>query len=752
MRTWKKWVFIALLICVCFMHSTTVHAEINNNMGSTDTIDPANKNKQVEKIQDKKVTDDPVSVYRDYENFSFPLMTKEPGSLNPVTKTIANMGVGIKAGTWEATKFVGLLNAKATGFLFDLDAMKPIRQPILNLTNGLADSLIGIATTLGVMALALIMLIKFVMEQNLKQALLVFIMAVLVIASMLAMSDPNKSKAIMTVATDLDTAVAGAFMNSNKALENSDEYAKKSPGEKVEANIFKANVFTPYLINNYGISDVNEINKKKIKYNSKEYSRLGLLMGNADSSTVSEDFVSDVAKIEYDDLKNKNVGVKKSMSIAIINIFFLLLNLIQFIIYFLLFLLKGMLGFLLLFMFPLSIFILLFSMFSSQINPFKNIAKGYLTVMLLKGGVSFIAFFFATYMLIAYRTSDDYNNIFLKIIVILFYVLLPLILYIWRTLILNLLIAAVTGNSVAPHRLANQLVHPVQSANEAKLARKERRREREKEKENGGGKREEEKQKSKTNSLGNVIKVPQKLVQKANEARKGQQEKRKEQRKAQKESEERVQSSEARRGAKRAEEAKEKEYEKVFGHVPVGEGRNGELSERQQRVQGKREQIQQKHRQRRQAKNTAEHNTATATRLSNKRQANQEKAYGRTGQATKKNPPLKKGNVQPATQKQPNHAANPTPKTRKAPPTRPIKNSQASAVAARPVRKKEHGVAKKVVPKPVTSQGKRNNPVSVSGTERKQTTRNNVRKVAVQRPVTSIKNRPFVPTQRNRRK
>ncbi|MBF2643011.1 hypothetical protein IMX23_14470 (plasmid) [Listeria seeligeri] len=84
------------------------------------------------------------------------------------------------------------------------------------------------------------------------------------------------------------------------------------------------------------------------------------------------------------------------------------------------------------------------------------------------------------------------------------------------------------------------------------------------------------------------------------------------------------------------------------------------------KVQGKREQIQQKHRQRRQAKNTAEHNTAT--RLSNKRQAHQEKTVGRTGQPTKKNPPLKKGNGQPATQKQPNYAANPTPKARKVPP------------------------------------------------------------------------------------
>lgn len=750
MRTWKKWVFIVLLLGVCFMHSTTVHAEINNNMGSTEIVEPANKDKEKETIQDKKVTDDPVRIYRDYENFSFPLMTKEPGSSNPITKTIANMGVGIKNGTWEAVKFVGMLNAKATGFLFDYDAMKPVRQPILDLTNVLADSLLGLATTLGVIVMAVIMVIKFVLEQSFKQAILVFIMGTLVVTAIITMSNPERSKSVMSVATDLDTAVAGAFMNANTALEKGEEADKTSPGDKVAANIFKANVFTPYLINNYGQSDIDKINEKTIKYNKKAYSRLGLLMENGDSSKVSEDFVSDVAKIEYDDLNNKNVGVKKSMSIAMINIFFLLLNIVQFIVYFLLFLLKSMLGFLLLFMFPLSIFILLFSMFSSHMNPYKNIAKGYLTVMMFKGGITFLAFFYASYMLIAYRTSDGYNNVFLKIIIILLYVLLPLILYFWRTLLLSLLIGAVTGQGMAPNRIASQLVHPIQSAKEAKVARKERKEEREKE--NGRGRGDNGKQKATKTGLGNVIKAPQKLVQKANEARKGQQEKRKEQRKAQKESEERVQSSEARRGAKRAEEAKEKEYEKVFGHVPVGEGRNGELSERQQRVQGKREQIQQKHRQRRQAKNTAEHNTATATRLSNKRQAHQEKTVGRTGQPTKKNPPLKKGNVQPATPKQPNHAANPTPKTRKVPPTRPTRNSQVSAVAARPVRKNGQGIAKKAVPKPVMTQRKRSNPATISSTEKQQTTRNNVRKVTVQRPVSRTKNRASVPTQRNRRK
>ncbi|EDO1218671.1 TPA: hypothetical protein IQC28_002781 [Listeria monocytogenes] len=751
MNHWKKWLSIFFLACILWGSSITfVQAE--------------------ETINDKPVSSDPVTLYNEYENFSFPLMTKDTGSLNPVTQASASMAIAAKNGTWEATKFVGLLNAKATGFLFDFDAMKPIRQPILDITNEMANSLLGVATTLGVMALAVIMIIKFAMEQNFKQVMLVFFMAVLVVASIVTMGNPDRSKAIMNVATDLDTAVAGAFMSNSSALEDGKESSYTSPGVKVASNIFKANVFIPYLINNYGTSDINTINKKKIEYNKKEYSRLSLLMNNGDSEKLGDDFVSDVAKIEADTLNNKNVAWKKSMSTAIINIFFLLLNIIQFIIYFALFLLKSMLGFLLLFMFPLSILILLFSMFSSQLNPFKNIGKGYITVMLFKGAVSFLAVFYTSYMMIAYRTSDEYNNVFIKIIVILLYVVLPMILYIWRTFLLTLIIGLVTGQNAAPHRLVEQLRHPLRSSADARQERKERARERKNEEKKKDGK---EKGKSGKTSLSDVIKVPQNIARQANKARKGLQKKINDQKEAQLESEQRITASEARKGQKQAEDRRDKDYGRLFKHVPVGEGKNGELSDSQRRILAKREGIQQKHeelrkqkereeQQNRMAENTKQHKVATASNLSQRRQNNQETSAGRTGQEVKKNPPLKKGNVQPL-KTNGNAATNPTPKIRKPQPgsavttsrqPKTVPNTNVGNTANAPrsnTSTPRNNVARTTTRKPAANPMKGSNRQPLQQ-NRKPAVPVKPQKVVRQRPVTGATKRAVSPRQMNRRK
>ncbi|TYU49459.1 hypothetical protein [Listeria monocytogenes] len=743
MTHWKKWFSIFFLACILWVSSSSfVQAE--------------------ETIKDKPVSDDPVTIYRDYENFSFPLMTKDSGSLSPVTQANASIGIAMKNGTWEATEFVGKLNAKATGFLFDFDAMKPIRQPILDITNEMANSLLGVATTLGVMVLAVIMVIKFAMEQNFKQAMLVFLMAVLVIASMVTMGNPSRSKAIMSVATDLDTAVAGAFMSNSKALETGKDSSSASPGEKVASNIFKANVFVPYLINNYGTSDLDTINKKKIKYNNKEYSRLSLLMNNGDSEKLGEDFVSDIAKIEADDLDNKNVAWKKSNSIAIINIFFLILNIVQFLIYFALFLLKSMLGFLLLFMFPLSILILLFSMFSTSLNPFRNIAKGYFTVMLFKGAVSFLAFFYASYMMIAYRTSDAYNNVFIKIIVILLYVVMPLILYIWRAFLFSLIIGAVTGQKVAPHRLAEQMRHPLRSSAEARQERRERAREPNNRKRKGG----KGKENPSRTSLSDVIKVPQNIARQANKARKGLQKKMNEQKEAQLEAEQRITASEARKGQKQAEDRRDKDYGRLFNHVPVGEGRNGELSESQKRIQAKREDIQKKHegirQQNRMAKNTKQHKVATSSNLSQRRQNNQGNSVGRTGQAVKKNPPLKKGNVQPL-KTNGNAATNPTPRARKPQPgstvttsrkpnTIPNRNIGNTTSAPRSnTSTPRNNVARTTTRKPAANPMKESNRQPLQQ-NRKPAVPVRPQKVVRQRPAMGATKRAVSPRQMNRRK
>ncbi|EJS6023643.1 hypothetical protein NWV19_002964 [Listeria monocytogenes] len=458
------------------------------------------------------------------------------------------------------------------------------------------------------------------------------------------------------------------------------------------------------------------------------------------------------------------------MSTAIINIFFLLLNIIQFIIYFALFLLKSMLGFLLLFMFPLSILILLFSMFSSQLNPFKNIGKGYITVMLFKGAVSFLAVFYTSYMMIAYRTSDEYNNVFIKIIVILLYVVLPMILYIWRTFLLTLIIGLVTGQNAAPHRLVEQLRHPLRSSADARQERKERARERKNE---GKKKDSKEKGKSGKTSLSDVIKVPQNIARQANKARKGLQKKRNDQKEAQLESEQRITASEARKGQKQVEDRRDKDYGRLFKHVPVGEGKNGELSDSQRRVLAKREEIQQKHeelrkqkereeQQNRMAKNTQQHKVATASNLSQRRQNNQETSAGRTGQEVKKNPPLKKGNVQPL-KTNGNAATNPTPKIRKPQPgsavttsrqPKTVPNTNVGSTANAPrsnTSTPRNNVARTTTRKPAANPMKGSNRQPLQQ-NRKPAVPVKPQKVVRQRPVTGATKRAVSPRQMNRRK
>ncbi|MDT0112140.1 hypothetical protein QJV45_16865 [Listeria booriae] len=569
-QTKRKWIRLLLLVFILVgCHTYAVQA--------------------AEVVKDVTVTEDPIALHKAYKDYSFPLMTKEPEGLNPLSKIVANMGVGVKSFSWEAAKITGQINAVATGFLFDFDAMKPIRQPILNMTNGLASSMLGLATTLGAGIMALIMVIKFVMEQNFKRAVLTFCMAVLVTTCFVVMKDPVQSKRVMDFATEVDTAIANKLAEKVPVIDGSTSNAEmkgKSGGKTIEAAIFNANVITPYLIANYGTSSLDKINELTITYNGKTYQRVGLLMGNGDSSKVDDDFVSELAKIEYDTLNNTNVGWKRSISQAFLILFFLQLNLIQFVIYFILFLVKNMLGFLLIFLFPLSLFTLFFAMLSSNMNPFKNIAKGYLTIALIKAGVTFLALFYVSYMMLAYRASNDFNFVFVKMVVILFYILLPLVLYFFRRFLFMMLLATFTNREVTAHAMMQQFRHP-----RTKVSPKARREGADKKDRKGKGKDGKDPKREGGIGFDTLIRTPQNIAKKLNEARKGMQERQQAYKGATQESHQRIQDSQARQ----ARSQKEKDLEKTFANVPIGHGKHGAITEGQQRRQEKAADIQQKY-------------------------------------------------------------------------------------------------------------------------------------------------------------
>ncbi|WP_088840968.1 hypothetical protein [Listeria sp. ILCC797] len=635
----RKGVFFLILIVVIWLgNSTIVLAE-----GT---------------LQNPTITDDPVELLQDYGDFSFPLMTKEYESLNKLAEVLANMGVTIKNAVMSVVIAVGKFNANVIGFLFDYDAMKPIRQPILDMTNVMAGSLLGIATTIGATVMGMMMVVKFILEQNIKRALMVFLMAVVVVTAFTAMKSPTTSKQIMNFATNLDTAVASKFTEYTPVIEG-DQHAtdaagkKVTPGTRIKANIFKANVIVPYWIANYGSSNADKINEKTISYNNQDYNRIGLLMGNADSSQVDDNFVSDLAKIEYDDLGNKNVGWKKSLSVTNLLLFFLILNLFQMVIFFLLFVVKSMLGFLLTFLFPLSLLILLFSMFSSNMNPIKNIGKGYLTLMLFKGGVSFMVYFYTSYMILAYRTSDSQPNSLLKIAIIMLYMLMPLAVYVWRHFLFSLLQTVFTGRPVQGQQLAKQFFNPAAAGYNRNGKEKPTKEEKERLKAKKEQERENARKRRKIYGP-SFLRAPKRALKLAQEARKGLQEKQEQAKAKEQAGQARVQNSKARQ----VHRDRQKGLEETFQDVEVGHGRNGSITPQQMRRQAKRQQIEQKHERRREKQDALQRERAYEKQRAPMKKAHQQAARQQLDQ--KRSQAMEPKIRRPSTQRQltPNPATN----------------------------------------------------------------------------------------------
>lgn len=574
----RKWLLMGVLLLVLWY-------------GNTYIVEAA------ETIQKAQVTEDPLQLYKAYHNFSFPLMTKEAEGLPGFTKLFANLAVGIKNVMWSLTLTLGKMNATSVGFLFSLNILKPFQTMITSITSLLAGSVMGIATTVGVSIVSMVMVLKYAMEQNMRRVWSTLLLAVLVVTALSTLKDDGRANKVTTLVTEVDTAVANAFATVNPTLEGDTDNQSYTSGQKMRANIFKANVVVPYLTLNYGTSDLDKINEKTITYQDQTYNRAELLMGNADSAKVSDDFVSDVAKIEYDDLNNHHVGYRNSMTQAGLALFFALLNLFQFVVYILLFVLKSMLGFLLLFLMPLSVVLLLYSLFTMNFNPFKNLAKGFFTVILFKGLTTFLVVFYASYMILAYRISDKYDNAFQKIAIILVMMLLPLVIYIWRNFLFSLMQATFTDRPTNGKLMAGQFFTPRTAPSQKEWRKREAKRQDRKDGKDGKNPSASEEEKKKQSRMNNVLRRPRAMVMRMNRARQQWQEQQQTNRAERQEAGVRTQESQARKDHAKQEQA----YRKVWDNMPVGEGKHGAMSPRQVQRQQKRDKIEAKHAARRQA-------------------------------------------------------------------------------------------------------------------------------------------------------
>ena len=117
-------------------------------------------------------------------------------------------------------------------------------------------------------------------------------------------------------------------------------------------HVFYTNVYEPYLLMNYGTSDVNKIRKKTVKYKDKEYDRINLLLDNDMNSEENNKLMEEVVNYESKDLKTVQLCIITTGPI-LFGLFYLVVNFIQTVVYFLLSFLRLIIAVIQLFLLPL---------------------------------------------------------------------------------------------------------------------------------------------------------------------------------------------------------------------------------------------------------------------------------------------------------------------------------------------------------------------------------------------------------------
>ena len=95
-------------------------------------------------------------------------MTKEKkqDSWTGVEEAITNASATIKTFVWSMVKGLGAFNAVMVKTLFSMDIITAIKQPIMNLTSSIATNMLGIAGTIGIAFVFVILGVKFIGQQR----------------------------------------------------------------------------------------------------------------------------------------------------------------------------------------------------------------------------------------------------------------------------------------------------------------------------------------------------------------------------------------------------------------------------------------------------------------------------------------------------------------------------------------------------------------------------------------------------------
>ncbi|EMF0102505.1 hypothetical protein BH758_12165 [Enterococcus hirae] len=476
--------------------------QYNDGVGVTET----NETEKKDEVKQNPVTTDVDKIYDTYKDNSFELMTKEKeGSfLGKIPAAIANSSGVFKSFVWSGVKMLGSFNASMVEFLFDMDVVSNIRESVQKFTSNIATNMLGIAGTIGISFTAIVMFVKFAGEGQLKKSFFVFLMTILVFTGLVILKDPKANNQLFNLAFSLDSTVETAFLKTtpvltteeeekyNQASENEEETADQkltTAGETIAARVFYSNVYEPYLLLNYGTTDVNAIRKHKVSYNNKDYDRINLLLDNDVDTSNGEKIHEKATDYEADKLKNKHIQYYNNWTNVGYAFFYLVVNLIQTVVYFVLAMFRIVTGVMQVFLIPLFPILLFISLFKTELNAFYNYAKAFGILTALKSMAGFTCILFTSFLSFGFQLSVKEHDPWKKIMIILVYLLAPLGIYFFRTFLGSLF----TGRVTARNALAFA-TNPFSTERRMRRAAKEQQKER---REQAKKRRQEEKEKQK---------------------------------------------------------------------------------------------------------------------------------------------------------------------------------------------------------------------------------------------------------------
>lgn len=467
------------------------------------------------KVIVREPTTDVDTIYENYKDNSFELMTQEmeKDTFFGVKEAITNASATIKNFTWAGVKGLGQFNAEMVKFLFSMDVVTPIKQPIQQLTSTIAGNMLSIAGTIGIGFVTLIMGIKFIGEQRFRQALRVFLMTILIFTGLSVCKDANTSDSLFNQMFDADKQIEAAFVKVNPVLngesvpESKDGNVNermKSAGELIASRVFYTNVYEPYLLMNYGTSNSETIRKKQVEYKDSTYDRINILLDNDVTNDDNVKLHEDVTKYEAEELKNRNIMYFKNLDNTFYGVFYIVVNLIQTIVYFVLCFVRLVIAVLQIFLLPLLPILLLVGLFMTGINVFVNYFKAFGMTIFMKAMTGFACIFFATFLSLGFQLSNAVDNPWQKILTMLIYLLTPLGLYIFRKFLGSLFTGRVSladAMAFATHPFSTEKKMR-EAAKEQKAANKEHRKQAKEERKAALRKRQEEAQKRGKQELG----------------------------------------------------------------------------------------------------------------------------------------------------------------------------------------------------------------------------------------------------------